>query len=354
MWTDLLEGDQQHYVMTAGSGDSCAGADLLGSIGLVGSHAYSLIACAEVTDRTGKPWKLVHLRNPWGQGEWTGDWSDKSPLWTPDLKKKLALKDHDDGAFWMSFHDFCEYFTDVQICRVHDDFKYAVKRVTGDGVHGIFFKVTIKKSGDYYLTVNQESKRKYVPEEWQYSLTKIVFGKKLDGGKYEYVEGFARADKEVWTEGILEPGEYIVYTKADWPDNKPRDYTIGIYGACEAFIEKISKSSVPNFLENVYCSKARTSPKLIDYGTSGVKDCKKATELTDDGFGYFYWRNNSNRTLEEELYLKTFDGLRLRKPYSGNTVKVVVKPGEEKIVLYKTVSGAKSIRLGLSTKTMFK
>jgi len=27
------------------------------------------------------------MRNPWGTGEWTGDWSDKSKKWTPQLKK---------------------------------------------------------------------------------------------------------------------------------------------------------------------------------------------------------------------------------------------------------------------------
>lgn len=26
--------------------------------------------------------KLVKLRNPWGKGEWKGDWSDESYKWT--------------------------------------------------------------------------------------------------------------------------------------------------------------------------------------------------------------------------------------------------------------------------------
>jgi hypothetical protein len=44
--------------------------------------------------------QLLRLRNPWGRKEWTGDWSDKSPLWTRRMKAKLDYKDEDDGAFW--------------------------------------------------------------------------------------------------------------------------------------------------------------------------------------------------------------------------------------------------------------
>ena len=49
--------------------------------GLITGHAYSLIQAAEVK-KNGKTIQLVKLRNPWGDHEWNGDWSDKSPLWT--------------------------------------------------------------------------------------------------------------------------------------------------------------------------------------------------------------------------------------------------------------------------------
>jgi hypothetical protein len=49
--------------------------------GLVLGHAYTLTACLEVNGV-----KLCRLRNPWGYREWLGDWSDKSPLWTDEMK----------------------------------------------------------------------------------------------------------------------------------------------------------------------------------------------------------------------------------------------------------------------------
>jgi calpain-15 len=52
----------------------------------------------------------MKIRNPWGQKEWKGDYSDKSYLWTEDLKKECGWKDADDGIFFMPFTDYLEYF----------------------------------------------------------------------------------------------------------------------------------------------------------------------------------------------------------------------------------------------------
>ena len=50
--------------------------------------------------------------------EWKGDWSDKSSLWkkNPGVKKAVNFVDEDDGAFWMSFDDFVNVYTRVNVC----------------------------------------------------------------------------------------------------------------------------------------------------------------------------------------------------------------------------------------------
>jgi Calpain family cysteine protease len=65
--------------MAASAGTTMSAQDALNKdIGLVGGHSYGLIGVTEVTDVFGDNVKLVKLRNPWGSGEWTGDWSDNS------------------------------------------------------------------------------------------------------------------------------------------------------------------------------------------------------------------------------------------------------------------------------------
>jgi len=48
---------------------------------LVPAHAYALIQVKQY-----KAIRLLNIRNPWGEKEWDGDWSDTSPLWTREMK----------------------------------------------------------------------------------------------------------------------------------------------------------------------------------------------------------------------------------------------------------------------------
>ena len=71
------------------------------SKGLLGNHAYAVLQAWEEGDL-----KLLKLRNPWGEVEWEGDWSDGSKLWTADMMTKLNMTFGDEGIFWMSYPDF--------------------------------------------------------------------------------------------------------------------------------------------------------------------------------------------------------------------------------------------------------
>uniref|UniRef100_A0A3Q2WB68 calpain-2 n=1 Tax=Haplochromis burtoni TaxID=8153 RepID=A0A3Q2WB68_HAPBU len=92
------------------------------SLKLVKGHAYSLTG-AEEANFKGQQVQLVRIRNPWGEVEWTGPWSDGSSEWshvTEDEKLKLNNV-AEDGEFWMSYSDFIRNFSELEICNLTPD-----------------------------------------------------------------------------------------------------------------------------------------------------------------------------------------------------------------------------------------
>ena len=59
----------------------------------------------------------MKLRNPWGSGEWKGDWSDESDLWTPELRRQVGMESAaDDGVFCIDLENYMTYFTVTSFC----------------------------------------------------------------------------------------------------------------------------------------------------------------------------------------------------------------------------------------------
>ena len=76
---------------------------------------------------------LLRLRNPPGDHkEWSGDWGDRSPLWTAKLKLKFAyVDDPSDNSFYMSFDDFCNIFKSLYVCKWYNQHRWNETRHPG-------------------------------------------------------------------------------------------------------------------------------------------------------------------------------------------------------------------------------
>lgn len=86
--------------------------------GLMGGHAYSILRVKECRGK-----RFIVLRNPWGDSEWTGRWSDGSKEWTGEWLQVLKELDHemgDDGEFVMEYSDFLETWETIEQTTIFD------------------------------------------------------------------------------------------------------------------------------------------------------------------------------------------------------------------------------------------
>ncbi|KAM6086288.1 calpain-2 catalytic subunit isoform 2-T2 [Theristicus caerulescens] len=101
---------------------SAAETEAVTSQKLVKGHAYSVTGAEEVSFR-GTVQKLIRIRNPWGEVEWTGKWNDNCPNWSgvdPEVRERLTRR-HEDGEFWMAFNDFLRHYSRLEICNLTPD-----------------------------------------------------------------------------------------------------------------------------------------------------------------------------------------------------------------------------------------
>ncbi|KAJ6467998.1 hypothetical protein C8R47DRAFT_1152164 [Mycena vitilis] len=87
--------------------------------GLISAHAYSVLRAVEYNGK-----RFVVLRNPWGDSEWTGPWSDGAKEWTEEWLPALKQLKHsfgDDGQFVMEYSDFLENWELVERTLLFDD-----------------------------------------------------------------------------------------------------------------------------------------------------------------------------------------------------------------------------------------
>ena len=110
IWTILRDHDADNSIIMAGTpgGDDTQKND----DGLVLGHAYVTLGVVELPDNI----RLVKLRNPWSNHSFHGDWSNDSPLWTPEYQRLAGyVDDVNDGVIFMSLKDYYDQVEETYV-----------------------------------------------------------------------------------------------------------------------------------------------------------------------------------------------------------------------------------------------
>lgn len=136
LWMKLKKYMEWGYLVCCSNSVQGARFEEEGGQGILTNHAYSVLYIKEVG-----PLKFIKVRNPWGRGEWRGDWSDNDSKWQDHPEVEAAMQndtdamfkiDEEDGTFWMVWEDFVVHYNKIYVCRIFDDDQFQQYAISGE------------------------------------------------------------------------------------------------------------------------------------------------------------------------------------------------------------------------------
>ena len=327
LWKKIQAAESRNFVICGGAGMPGMSADDYKELGLVSYHAYAVRWANTIQTKSGSV-KLLQLRNPWGQFEWKGDWSDSSPLWTSKLKTQCEWTSADDGTFFMSFNDYLRFYGNTSICKVHDDYKNCSFTVSHPEGEYTLIKFTVKEKTSGYFCSNQFKKRllrnKY--PFYETSPTLMFLGKKEKDGSYKYiVEGHGSGFCEYLDfPGALIPGEYIAFVEVEWRFRGIDKLTLNTYTDRSLNnLELLDNAKYPALLAQLLEGAAKEkSLEIKDFENSGIINFSVGYDF---GFYVVFANKTKDKTLEGTFEYQLNN---LSFTDCGNKIQLNLGPGD--------------------------
>ena len=291
LWEKLKIEKQNNYVMCAGSKRF----GLFDNTGLISNHAYTLMNLYELKE---EGLKLVKLRNPWGEKEFIGDWSDKSSKWTDEIKKKVGfLEDKDDGIFYMSYDDFIKNYEILEILKLKEGFgtvaSCKIKKTEAHKCQIIKFEISEKKQ--IFINLYQKNPRIVRKDGTHFPKpvkSFIILAKQESPDKYTYIKSVINTKAHFGMEAELDAGTYLIFCDVNY-----RFVYDEIYGYHITFYAKLNSSEIKatNITNNYNgMERAKMLNKVLYNYYDKNKGDKKFTEIKTNNGVKFYKLNNFN------------------------------------------------------------
>lgn len=223
IWNKLLNAKEKGYLIVVSSLLTGKGVESKQNTGLATDHCYSILDVREVIDSRGREDKIIQIRNPWGKGEWNGDWCDSSDLWTPQLRNQLFVRpgDGEDGLFWVNLRDFVKNFDLFYINKISPRNTFNSFRVNlpNKGQYfRVLFKVGVPVDGKYTFAITRKGFQ-YTNEIGEIkSIGRVQVGK-LEQNGIRFIDAYKSNHRDTHVRMWLNAGEYVVITEMIYNDD---------------------------------------------------------------------------------------------------------------------------------------
>ena len=321
----IEEGDKEGTIMSSAS----KGKDEVEQRGLVRSHAYTLI--------TAKKWEqrniyLIKLRNPWGEGEWKGNWSDESSSWTDEYKKYFNYEKKDDGIFWIDISDYMNNFESTYICYI----------LYGAIVKSFYFEYQsyFKRPVIFNMRVKQKSKMSVgvLFKGWRFNrqvkdLThpfSLIVCKYDNNRKIEQLWGNWGCKEDLNIIEFFEPGFYVIWLYlATQGDNDPNfKYTVQVSSLEDFDIEFLGLDQNFQLIQYLLLENYK---KTGENNLLSSKDYFVGTDKNVSKFGLsnLLLYNKTGKEMEVKASAKSITNVHVLPPYEGlSNLQINIPPYE--------------------------
>ena len=293
LWEKMDNAFKKNYILTAGT----PSISKVTEVGLVMGHAYTLVKVYKVNTDFGEE-RLVKLKNPYRDEEFTGDWSDNSDLWTDEIKDQCEFPSNDneeedkDGIFYMSFNDFIEYFCDIDIAKVETGYQstyYKIKKKYATKCQII--KIEVKQDNpNTYIQLYQKNPRILRKNGTYYPKMVMAFLVLLDEN-FQYINSASGVDMHMAIEADLKKGTYYILCDINYR-NQTKDFKT--YGYTVSFYSKNLITTIEN-VTNKIDTVSKLENAMINY-------CKKTIEPKADDSGINIYDNETNKELPFRVF----------------------------------------------------
>ena len=345
-WKELFDAERRGWICVCGTQSTRISEEKQVN-GLLSGHAYSLLDAQNVTDSQGQRCRIVLIRNPHGQTEWNGDWSDSSHKWTPELRQQFGVKIEDDGLFWMSWEDFVKNFEFLGFCKVEQNFLYnGIQIEHQHGMDKSIIRFDVSAPGRYTISVDQKESR-FFPSDHHYSCSycRVTIGQ-LDRGSIKYVDCKLTPERNIFCTENLQAGQYLVLVEFYWNSKLTPEFTVSSYGVGPVGFKKVAYNlslfqKTEYFIWKDFCNSSYaanfTGEDVKDFGR-GVKI--KISQYRNQRFGVVLSRfhnMSSSQCVEMSFQSSQNSGLDFISEFtSGQDLSFKVSPGSHEVLVMKT------------------
>ena len=301
IWETMINAEKKGYIMTAGTSSDIANLNL-DEVGLSPGHAYTVLGVMEIDTGKGVE-KVVRLRNPYGNGEFNGDWSDYSSKWTPELKKKYNLVIKDDGDFYMAFDDFLNYYITLGVCKLHPGYKTTSLKIKNPTQCQIT-KVTVNEDEVHaFLQLYQKNPRIPLKDGTRHKLVYNFII--LVDENFNYIYSVSNSNMHNGIEQNLKKGTYYLLSDVNYryadPNKKNYSYVVTCYSKTALNLENVTLNfDVTNIIQSAVYSYCRMYVPPTQC-SNGVYLYRAATNMDSIPFETAVFENYTDKDYKVKL-----------------------------------------------------